>query len=204
MKPPSKVIPPHPPSTASLASVQSDAYNSVVLDRRGRQKAYGRRYVEAHRAEINAKAKADRAKRGDEINQRRRERSRERYANESPGARARRLEHQRQYRLATIEARRAYFREYYQTHKDNWGKNACPTCAGLKLTTAKQCKDCSLKRIREPRRVKLPPKAIPDCPYCLTEMRILEWHSTVFWRCPGCGLETTPAEVNRFHLEEAA
>jgi hypothetical protein len=149
-----------------------------------KQKASEARYREAHKEERRVSEGSRRARSRDRINARR-----------------------RQTYAARQRARRAYFKKYYQKHKKDWGKNACPDCDGLKLKTSRRCKDCSWairRAIRTPyktanRRI---PNPQPNCPYCFTEMRALKWRGTDFWRCGSCGLETTPLEVSRFVFEE--
>lgn len=108
----------------------------------------------------------------------------------------------REYRLRTLEKRRAYFQEYYRQHK-SYATEACPDCGQPKWIKAKRCRPCAYKvgwnqATKKIRAQKLP----PDCLYCTTQMRRLDWHERHFWRCPGCGLETTDAEVKRFTYEE--
>ena len=45
---------------------------------------------------------------------------------------------------------------------------------------------------------------IPNCSFCEAELQKREWRGTAYYRCPGCGLETTPMEIRRIQVWEAA
>jgi predicted RNA-binding Zn-ribbon protein involved in translation (DUF1610 family) len=114
-----------------------------------------------------------------------------RVATETPEVRERRLERYREYKA--------------RTGRTGYPTNTCPDCGKPKWVKAKRCKKCSYKvgwsRTPVSKRVAVQLKNPPDCLYCGAEMRSLEWHSKLFWRCPGCGLETTPLEISRIAYE---
>ena len=112
-------------------------------------------------------------------------------------------------RFKSAQERRDYYREYHRRRRSSGDyRNPCPGCDGLKDVTARFCKSCSDKRRHEPRLTAVLRVAMqaqpPPCPYCETTMRPIVWHRIELWHCAGCGLETTPIEINRFRLEEAA
>ncbi len=126
---------------------------------------------------------------------------------ESPETRERRLARMLEYRLRTKAQRKLYFQSYYQANRHRAyyrnAKDACPDCGLPKVKTSKRCRKCAVKAHVWARELKRPkPKTIPDCLYCHTTMRRLKWGGRLFWRCGGCGLETTDLEVQRFVYEE--
>jgi hypothetical protein len=154
-----------------------------MTERRESQREAERRYRATHREELNARLKIQREQNREKTNARRR------------------LEY---------VARKQYFRDYYLEHHVARWHNPCPDCSQPKSIKAKRCKACAVLArsvgrpvgvvARHPRLVG--PKT--TCPYCDAEMRPTVWRRRDFWRCPGCGLETTTEELKRMAYEEAA
>jgi len=87
---------------------------------------------------------------------------------------------------------------YYRNHP-NYGKALCLDCGCLVSHTRSRCRPCDAIR-RQGKRV-LPRLVVLNCPYCVSEMRLLDWHGRTVARCPGCGLETTKGELQRIASE---
>lgn len=103
--------------------------------------------------------------------------------------------------------RAAYIKAYMHARRVNFiDKVPCPACGKPKEKDANYCKPCSALhrgKYRRARRIPLQRQA-PICPCCEATMRPVMWRLRAFWHCTGCGLETTPNEIRRFHEELAA
>jgi hypothetical protein len=111
---------------------------------------------------------------------------------------ARRADSQRRYQLKHGGQRHE---AYLRRRETGYYHNACPDCREPKSVTATRCRRCSrIFHAAKPRRR----PTTPECPYCESTMRQVEWHRRKIMRCPGCGLETTSGELGRIALEEAA
>jgi hypothetical protein len=115
-----------------------------------------------------------------------------------------------QQHVQTLERKRAARLKLREKQKAKKAlRYACPDCGGKKARQSVRCRRCAEQRgwdrgSKPTVRIVIPIfEGIPSCVYCQSEMYRRDWHGKAYWRCGGCGLESTLEEISRLIYEEA-